>query len=197
MQPALLDEAWDDRGMREDFVRVLQAARAGSEAAWTHIYKELAPGVIGYLRGQGSRDPEDLAGDVFLEVVRDLHRFEGDLTQFRSWVFSIAHLRLLDARRREGRRPVRPAVPELLSDKGGVGDSEQEALAALGVERVERLLNVLSPDQRDVLLLRIVGDLSVDQVATALGKRPGAVRVLQHRGLARLRRQMSKMGVTQ
>jgi len=197
MQPALLDEAWDDRGMREDFVRVLQAARAGSEAAWTHIYKELAPGVIGYLRGQGSRDPEDLAGDVFLEVVRDLHRFEGDLTQFRSWVFSIAHLRLLDARRREGRRPVRPAVPELLSDKGGVGDSEQEALAALGVERVERLLNVLSQDQRDVLLLRIVGDLSVDQVATALGKRPGAVRVLQHRGLARLRRQMSKMGVTQ
>jgi len=183
--------------MREDFARVLQAARAGSEVAWTHIYKELAPGVIGYLRGQRSRDPEDLAGDVFLEVVRDLHRFEGDQIQFRSWVFSIAHLRLLDARRREGRRPVRPADTAALSAKGGVGDSEQEALAALEVERIERLLNVLSPDQRDVLLLRIVGDLSVDQVATVLGKRPGAVRVLQHRGLARLRRQMSNMGVTE
>jgi RNA polymerase sigma-70 factor (ECF subfamily) len=183
--------------MREDFVLVLHAARSGSEAAWTHIYKDLAPGVIGYLRGQGAPDPEDLAGDVFLEVVRDLHRFEVDHSQFRSWVFTIAHLRLLDARRRQGRRPVRPAGLEVLSDKAGSGDSEQEALAALGIERIERLLNILSPDQRDVLLLRIVGDLSVDQVATVLGKLPGAVRVLQHRGLARLRRQMSNVGVTQ
>jgi RNA polymerase sigma factor (sigma-70 family) len=182
--------------VREDFVRVLQAARAGSESAWTHIYKGLAPGVIGYLRGQGALDPEDLAGDVFLEVIRDLHRFEGDHTQFRSWVFSITHLRLLDARRREGRRPVRPASPDDLSSKGGIGDSEEEALAVLGSQRVERLLKVLTPDQRDVLLLRIVGDLSVDQVAAVLGKRPGAVRVLQHRGLVRLRR-LSEAGVTQ
>jgi RNA polymerase sigma-70 factor (ECF subfamily) len=182
--------------VREDFVGVLQAARAGSDSAWTHIYKDLAPGVIGYLRGQGAPDPEDLVGDVFLEVVRDLHRFEGDHGQFRSWVFSIAHLRLLDARRRQGRRPVQPASPEELSSKGGTGDSEEEALAVLGLQRVERLLNVLSPDQRDVLLLRIVGDLSVDQVASVLGKRPGAVRVLQHRGLVRLRR-LSETGVTQ
>ena len=183
--------------MREDFARVLQSARAGSESAWARIYKELAPGVIGYLRGQSAPDPEDLAGDVFLEVVRDVHRFEGDHDQFRSWVFSIAHFRLLDARRREGRRPVRPASPDALSDRGGVGNSEDEALAALGVQRVERLLKVLSPDQRDVLLLRIVGDLSVEQVGVALGKRPGAVRVLQHRGLVRLRRRMSKADVTQ
>jgi RNA polymerase sigma factor (sigma-70 family) len=182
--------------MREDFARVLQAARAGSESAWTHIYKDLVPGVIGYLRGQGAPDPEDIAADVFLEVVRDLHRFEGDHGHFRSWVFSIAHLRLLDARRREGRRPVRPASPDVLSERGSVGDSEEEALEALGVQRIERLLNGLSPDQRAVLLLRIVGDLSVEQVASVLGKRPGAVRVLQHRGLARLRRRMSKADVT-
>jgi RNA polymerase sigma factor (sigma-70 family) len=183
--------------MREDFMRVLQSARTGSESAWAGIYRDLAPGVIGYLRGQGAPDPEDLAGDVFLEVVRDLHRFEGDYKQFRSWVFSIAHLRMLDARRRLARRPVRPTSPEALSEQGPVGDSEEEALAALGLRRIERLLEVLSPDQRDVLLLRIVGDLSVEQVATILNKRPGTVRVLQHRGLAHLRQEISKPGVTQ
>jgi RNA polymerase sigma factor (sigma-70 family) len=180
----------------EDFPRVLQGARRGSDAAWATLYRALAPGVIGYLRAQSAPDPEDLAGEVFLQVVRDLHRFEGDGGQFRSWVFSIAHHRLLDARRRAVRRPASPAPPGDLHDRGAVGDSEEEALALLGIQRVARLLDRLTPDQRNVLLLRIVGDLSVEQVGAALSKRPGAVRVLQHRGLVRLRREMTKGGVT-
>jgi len=177
-------------------MRVLQSARRGSETAWVTIYRDLAPRVIGYLRGQGAQDPEDLAGDVFLEVVRDLHRFEGDRGQFRSWVFSIAHLRLIDDRRRRARRPVQPAPPENLLEAAEVGDSEQEALASLGLRHIARLLSTLSPDHRDVLLLRIVADLSVDQVAAVLKKRPGTVRVLQHRALAHLRREISAKGVT-
>jgi RNA polymerase sigma factor (sigma-70 family) len=180
--------------MTEDFPRVLQAARSGSEAAWAALYRDLAPGVIGYLKAQRAPDPEDLTGEVFLEVVRDLHRFEGDRLQFRSWVFTIAHLRLLDARRKRSRRPVGSGLLDELS--GGVGNTEEEALASLGARRVEGLLAALTPDQRDVLLLRVVGDLSVDQVATILAKRPGSVRVLQHRGLARMRRELMKRGVT-
>ena len=180
--------------MTEDFLLTLQAARRGSELAWAALYRELAPGVIGYLRAQRAPEPEDLAGEVFLEVVRDLHRFEGDRHQFRSWIFTIAHLRLLDARRRGARRPVDPSPLDDLA--GGVGNAEDEALASIGAKRIERLLAGLTPDQRDVLLLRVVGDLSVDQVATILAKRPGTVRVLQHRGLARLRRQLMKGGVT-
>jgi RNA polymerase sigma-70 factor (ECF subfamily) len=178
--------------MGDSFLGVLQAARAGSEDAWTTLYRDLAPGVIGYLRGQGAPDPEDLAGDVFIEVVRDLHRFEGDHDQFRSWVFSIAHSRMIDARRRRARRPVEPSPPEDLAARGTIGDSEDEAVAALQFEQIFRQLGALAPDQRDVLLLRIVADLSVDQVASVLKKRPVTVRVLQHRGLAHLRREISK-----
>jgi RNA polymerase sigma factor (sigma-70 family) len=182
--------------MTDPFPGRLQAARRGSEEAWAALYKDLAPGVVGYLRAQRAPDPESIAGDVFVEVVRDLHRFEGDRSQFRSWVFGIAHLRLLDVRRKATRRPVETSLPNELSDLGGIGDVEEEALLVLGSRRAVRWLNSLSSDQRDVLLLRILADLSVDQVATILHKRPGAVRVLQHRGLARLRKLMSKGGVT-
>ena len=178
------------------FPALLQAARRGDEEAWASLYRELAPGVIGYLRAQRAPDPEGLAGDVFVEVVRDLHRFEGDRAQFRSWVFGIAHLRLLDARRRERRRPDEALLPDEPTVLGGVGDVEEEALLVLGSRRALRWLNSLSSDQRDVLLLRILADLSVDQVATILHKRPGAVRVLQHRGLSRLRKLIAKGGVT-
>ena len=58
------------------------------------------------------------------------------------------------------------------------------------------LLGTLSPDQRDVLLLRIIGDLSVDRVAEVLGKTPGAVKALQHRGLTQLRKTVVEEGVT-
>jgi RNA polymerase sigma factor (sigma-70 family) len=183
-------------GMVDEFAGLLQSARHGSEVAWIALYRDLAPGVIAYLRAQRAPDPEDLAGEVFLEVVRDLHRFEGNRGQFRSWVFSIAHLRLLDTRRRAARRPVDPTPLEALVDKGAVGDSEQEALTRIGTGAAVMLLDLLLPDQRDVLLLRIVCDLSVEQVAGVLDKRPGTVRVLQHRGLAKLRREMSSRGVT-
>jgi RNA polymerase sigma factor (sigma-70 family) len=182
--------------MTEEFPPLLQAARRGSEEAWTALYRDLAPGVIGYLRAQGAPDAENVAGDVFLEVVRDLHRFEGDRSQFRSWVFRIAHLRLLDARRKAARRPAEPSAVGEIGTREGTGDVEEEALATLASHRAVRWIHALTRDQRDVLLLRILADLSVDQVAAILDKRPGTVRVLQHRGLARLRKQLAKRGVT-
>jgi RNA polymerase sigma-70 factor, ECF subfamily len=182
--------------MVDEFAGLLQSARHGSEQAWIAIYRDLAPGVTAYLKAQRAPDPDDLAGEVFVEVVRDLHRFEGNRDQFHSWVFSIAHLRLLDSRRRVARRPVDPTPLQPLVDNGAVGDSEQEALARIGNGAAVALLDLLLPDQRDVLLLRIVCDLSVEQVARVLDKRPGTVRVLQHRGLARLRREIFSRGVT-
>lgn len=74
--------------------------------------------------------------------------------------------------------------------------AETSALESIGDQRVLALLETLSPDQRDVLLLRIIGDLTIDQVAVVLGKSPGAVKALQHRGLAHLRRVVEAEGVT-
>jgi RNA polymerase sigma factor (sigma-70 family) len=173
------------------FDSLLTAARSGAERAWTELYRAFSPTVLGYLRGQGAPEAEDLTGEVFLQVLRDLHRFEGDRAAFKAWVLTIAHHRFIDQRRRARRRPVElVAVPE--EPKRTAPGAEVEALALLGAGRVRELTAALSPDQRAVLLLRIVGDLTVEEIGRAVGKRPGAVKALQRRGLASLARILAK-----
>jgi RNA polymerase sigma factor (sigma-70 family) len=170
---------------------VLGAARLGREWAWNTIYRNLAPVVLSYLRGIGAADAEDLAGEVFLQVARDLPRFDGGEAEFRSWVLVMAHHRFLDQCRYNRRRPVQPASPESLAHAGSAGNVEDEALGNLASERVRHLIEALTPDQRDVLLLRIFGGLTVDEVAATVGKRPSAVKALQRRGLGAIQRAMA------
>ena len=179
----------------ERFTSLLEAAREGNEAAWQDLYNSLAPVVLGYLRANGAPDPEDVLGEVFLQVARDIARFDGEEPGFRSWVFTIAHHRLIDARRYSARRPVELS-PEPPEPGGHADDAADEALAKIGAEEVQRVLGVLSEDQRAVLLLRVIGDLSIEDVAKAVGKRPGAVKALQRRGLAAVKRELTRKGVT-
>ena len=178
----------------EGFDSVLEAARGGEDWAWGSLYSGLAPKVLGYLRGLGAAEADDLTGDVFVQVVRDLHRFHGDERAFRAWVLTIAHHRFLDHCRRSSRRPVDP-VAEVPEPVAAVGDAEQDALHELADERVRELLATLSREQRAVLLLRVVGGLTVEQVAAAIGKRPGAVKALQRRGLAAVERHLARQAV--
>jgi len=171
--------------------QLLAAAREGAESAWREIYGDLAPGVLGYLRARGASDPEGLTGEVFVQIVRDLPHFEGTWRDFRAWTFAIARNRLLDERRGQARRKLEPlldAEPEL----EGPDDVEQDAFARLDLERVIEVLGSLSPAQRDVVLLRVVGDLSIEDVARVLGKRPGAIKQLHRRGLATVRRNLER-----
>jgi RNA polymerase sigma-70 factor (ECF subfamily) len=173
----------------ERFTSLLQSAREGSEAAWQELYDGLAPLILGYLRANRAPDPEDVLSEVFLQVARDIAKFEGQEGGFRSWVFTIAHHRLIDARRHSARRPLdlsaEPPEPRERAD-----DAAEEALARIGLEEVERVLAAISEEQRTVLLLRVVGDLSIEEVAKAVGKRPGAVKALQRRGLAAVKREL-------
>jgi RNA polymerase sigma-70 factor (ECF subfamily) len=180
----------------EQFQALLGAAREGSEAAWEEIYRELSPAILGYLRGSRAPEPEDTLGEVFLEIARDVHRFEGDKRQFRAWAFTIAHHRLIDARRHRSRRPVELVAEPPEPPTHPASDAATEALARIGTEEVVRILGALSPDQRAVLLLRVVGDLSVEDTAAALGKRSNAVKQLQRRGLAAIKRELDSKGVT-
>jgi RNA polymerase sigma-70 factor (ECF subfamily) len=178
-----------------EFEPQLEAARDGSEPAWAAIYARLAPQVLGYLRASGAIEPEDTLSEVFLQVARDLPRFEGGERDFRAWAFTVAHHRLIDARRAAARRPADPvaAVPE--PETAPLGDAADEALARIGRDEILRVLAQLTRDQRSVLLLRLLGGLTVDEVAAALRKRPGAVKALQRRGLAAVRRELATGGV--
>jgi RNA polymerase sigma-70 factor (ECF subfamily) len=164
-------------------------ARAGCPRAFEQIYRRLAGQVSSYLRWHRATDPDGLTNDVFAQVHRKLPQFEGDDQHFRSWLFTIAHHRMIDDRRRANRQP--PVQGDVGNDEGiGCGDVEEDAFAVMAHDHVRDLVAVLSPDQRDVVLLRIVADLSVDEVARMLGKREGAVKALQHRALATLRRHL-------
>jgi RNA polymerase sigma factor (sigma-70 family) len=160
--------------------------RGGSPAAFERVYLQLAPTVAGYLRMSAVTDVEGLTNEVFLQVHRGLGRFDGDWHAFRSWVFTIAHHRMVDETRRAARRP-RLVPMDAVQDEPS-GDAEVDALSSLADERLRRMLAELSVDQRAVVLLRIVGDLAIEEVARTLGKTNGAVKSLQHRALATLRR---------
>lgn len=173
-----------------EFEAVLYAAQQGDERALEVIYRELAPLVLGYLRGRGATHPEDVTSETFVAVVRNLHRFQGDEDRLRSWVLTIAHRRLIDERRRAGRRPEVPEDPGALVDQSGAaaGDALSDALDRIAEDEARALLEHLTEDQRAVVVLRVVVDLPVKEVARILGKRQGAVKTLQRRALARLAR---------
>lgn len=175
-----------------DFDSVLRAAQSGAPWALERLYQVFSPAVLGYLRIQGAADPEDLSNEVFLGVFQRIGAFAGDEDRFRSWVFTIAHSRLIDDRRRASRRPqtVQDAT-EFPVDRPG-GNAEADALARLSSRRVQALCEELVADQRDVLLLRLMAGLTVEAIAESLGKSEGAVKALQRRGLANLRKVLER-----
>jgi RNA polymerase sigma factor (sigma-70 family) len=178
-----------------EFDSVLAGARAGDPWAFERIFLVLSPVVEGYLRLQGAREPEDLTSDVFVAVLRKLPSFRGSEGGFRSWVFTIAHRRLLDERRRARRRPAPTPIedaPEFPAPDDVVGHVEQ----ALAAAELRTLCEQLSPDQRNVVLMRLLGRLSIDEVAVALGRTPGSVKALQRRGLLALARVIEREGVS-
>jgi RNA polymerase sigma factor (sigma-70 family) len=169
---------------------LVAAARSGGGWAFGRLWEQLAPSVAAYLRGRGVRDADDVTSEVFLAAFRGIGRFQGDGVAFRSWLFTIAHHKGVDAHRR-------PASREVLVDVVGAGtghgldrdrarSAEDVAMEQIAGDRALRQLAILTDDQRAVLLLRVVADLSLAETAEVLGKPLGAVKALQHRALARL-----------
>lgn len=181
----------------DEFDSRLVAAREGDEWALTEMYRALYPRILRYLRAVEPASADDLASDTWLDMVRGLVRFRGDEQALRAWAFTIARRRVSDFRRARARKAIVPTSPDRLVEAGGVGDAEEDALAALGTGwAVAVISSSLSAEQAEVVLLRVLGDLGVNEVARIVGKQPGTVRVLQHRALRRLARALEAQGVT-
>ena len=155
--------------------------RAVENDAAAELYRELAPAVLGYFRSQRAPEPEDLLGEVFLHVARNIRRCRGDAEARRRWVFTIAHHRLVDAWRRRAARPITTDQPP--HERPAVEEPTAEVDPAL-----QAAIDTLTSEQRAVVLLRFVADLSLHDVARITGRPVGAVKALQHRALATLER---------
>ena len=146
-------------------------------------YRTLAPAVLGYFRSHRHDHAEDLVSDVFVNVARGLHRFRGDPADLRRWVFAIARRRLIDHHRwRHVRRNT------------SAGELPDPAIAdvpvTLDVDLVGALAT-LTPLQREVVILRFVGDVPIDDVARIVRRSPGAVKAAQVRALNQLAGRLS------
>jgi len=181
----------------ETFSDALHAARGGEEWGFALLYRDLNAPLLRYFGAQAPAEAEDLASETWLAAARGLGSFEGGERAFRAWLFTIAHRRLVQHWRGASRRPADSVDPDTVDAFLGAADTEHEALAATGaVEAARVLAEALTPDQAQVILLRVLVGLTVEEVAVALSKRPGTVRVLQHRALRRLAEKFSLEGVT-
>lgn len=147
------------------------------------MYAQYQPQLLRYLRGRAGDDADDIASETWIAAARGLRNFAGDADAFRAWLFTIARNRLVDEARRAKRRA------EVVTEAEPSPSPEDEFVAAsAGEVAVKRIARLLPADQADVILLRVVAGLSVEEVAAIVGKRPGTVRVLQSRGLKRLQK---------
>lgn len=142
--------------------------------------------LIRYLRAVVGREvAEDVASQVWVEVVAGAGSFRGDEAAFRRWVFATARRRGLDHRRRWWQRSVVLRPP-------GAHDLDRPALDPPSGDEAEALrrISALPAAHAEVVLLRVLGGFSAEEVAEITGRSPGSVRVIQHRALRRLAREL-------
>jgi RNA polymerase sigma-70 factor (ECF subfamily) len=168
------------------------AAKDGDEAAMAQLWRAMHPPLVRYLRGRIGDGADDVAGAAWLDAARGLATFEGDDSDFRRWLFTIARRRLVDELRRRGRRRGEWLVDAPI--EAGASVDPAERLDGLGDALA--LVRLLPADQADAVLLRVLVDLDVTGVAAVMGRSEGSVRVLTHRGLHRLRELLAQRGVT-
>lgn len=184
--------------MGESFQSVLMAAQAGGDWAFAELYDQYNARLERYFAARASAAAQDLAAETWLGVARGLPKFRGDEAQFASWLFTIAHRRLADHWKDRKRAGGDPVGPDALAYYLSPDDTERSVLDSLaGRDAARRIAAALPADQAEIVLLRVVGGLEVEQVAEIVGRRPGTVRVLQHRALKKLAKEFSLEPVTE
>jgi RNA polymerase sigma-70 factor, ECF subfamily len=169
----------------DDLDEALALAKQGDEMGFGRLWRALHPRLLRYLRVVGCEDPDDVAGETWLHVVRDLHAFSGSEKEFRRWLFTIGRNRAIDAARARSRRPVTPVSTglEVVPDEQRV---EDDVLEGISTRRALTLVAGLPADQAEAVALRVIAGLDTAHVAQLLGKSTGSVRVALHRGLKTL-----------
>jgi RNA polymerase sigma-70 factor (ECF subfamily) len=168
-----------------EFPEVLRAATRGDEDAFGRLWQDLQPRLLRYFMVVSPAAAEDLASETWLGVVRGFHRFRGGEPAFRAWVFTIARHQALDWHRRGTRRVTELPVTGPF-EQAAPDDPAADALEGFSTRAALAQVAMLPPDQAEAVVLRVVAGLDVERVAQLMGKRPGTVRVLTHRGLRRL-----------
>lgn len=167
---------------------LITRAKAGDHSAFTQIYERYATAIYRYIyfRVGETELAEDIQAEVFLRMLEGLQRYEDRGWPISAWLYRIAHDRTVDMiRRRRSRRHVPFDTWE-----GSCDGPEHTVDTQLEHEELHQTIDDLTSEQRQVILLRFMGDLSVQEVARKMGRSEGSVKALQHRGLQSLARRL-------
>lgn len=175
----------------------VRAARRGDRDALSSVLESVQDPILRYCRGRigvGERhlfSADDIAQEVLMAVMTAVPRYQDQGRPFMAFVYGIASHKVADAMRVAGRVKSDPVedVPEVTTVTGG---PEQAALDSDASHRMREMLEILPEKQREVLVLRLVVGLSAEETADAVGSTPGAVRVAQHRALAKLKNELGR-----
>ena len=172
----------------------VSAAQDGDEDAFRLLYRTIQPGLIRYLWVQVGDVAEDVASETWLQVARDLRKFQGDAAGFRGWVVTIARHRAVDHVRHQRRLPPADGLPEEVAELRAADDTAGAAIDAMSTRAALALIARLPRDQGEAVLLRAVMGLDAKTAAKVLGKRAGAVRTAAYRGLRGLAAYLEETG---
>lgn len=184
-----------ERRAAELFQRRLTAAGQGEQWAFTELYDEYARRVKAFAVSRKASDADGVANDVMLRVFQNIGTFDGSEAKFVSWVFTIARNRLIDLHRAAQRRP-QLADGDPGDELDAVQSAESTVMERFGTDGVLSLLDELTDDQRDVIVLRMINDQSLEAVSEALDKPVTAVKALQRRALKQLQKKILSQGVS-
>lgn len=162
----------------------LTRARGGDVAALGALFRGFQAPLLRYLRARRTRAADDVASQVWIDVAGSIERFSGDLVDFRRWLFTIAHRRSVDEIRRSVRRAEIPDAHAGEEVRARAADADYECATAL--DRAIAMVGQLPDAMAEAVMLRVVNDLPISDVAAVMGRSEGSVRVLVHRGLRRL-----------
>ena len=163
----------------DSFKDILLAAQANGEWAWRRIYKEFSPDVLRYIKSMGVKEEEDLLENVLLEMVKKIHTFNGDEKQFKSWLFTIAHSKYVDICRKKN-----------IIDYVDSYDNINQPITECEYDEILNILNILSKEQKEIIILRILIGFDIKETAIILSKKENTVKSLQKRALAKMKKKI-------
>ncbi|QCQ92121.1 sigma-70 family RNA polymerase sigma factor [Rhodococcus sp. SGAir0479] len=183
----------------EELNSAVAAAAQGDRNALAQVLQSIRPMVVRYCRARvgaaerGSLSADDVAQEVCLAVMTALPRYQDQGRPFMAFVYGIAAHKVADAHRNAARNKSDPVaeVPDVVSSEDG---PEDRALSSETSRQVNALLETLPEKHREILVLRLVVGLSAEETAAAVGSTAGAVRVAQHRAIAKLKKEVTRAG---
>jgi len=184
-----------NQGQEFDFAAILAAARDGDEMAFEMLWRSHNPRLSHFVRARvygSGLDHEEIVAEAWISVAKDIRKFQGDAAAFASWLYTIARNRLIDATRRRDRQAQGDVEIEEAFWLPDAKNTERDFEGDEAVAAIVAKINKLPAAQAEVVYLRIVADLSVEETAAIVKKNANAVRVLAHRGLTALREMMSE-----